>query len=240
MGTRLDVEVLRRGSRGVFVDDLQQELNRKLRPTPNLKVDGIFGGGTDRAVRAYQRQEWLVVDGVAGPCTWAAVKGWETYRIAHHVNLIPQPTGDTCWAAATGMLLGRRGPVPHGGGADTVGGLTNDSDTNDAQHTTMFAKAWGLTLVHGQSWTVDGFAQLMRGRGPLMLNILWDGHGYVTGEGSPGHMVVVSGIRGAGGDTDTTIRIHDPWPPGKGTIRSAIYGPFMRRYPTSTYQIFHR
>lgn len=37
--------------------------------------DGVFGGGTEAAVRAYQRSRGLSVDGVAGPNTFGALLG---------------------------------------------------------------------------------------------------------------------------------------------------------------------
>src|SRR5437763_17044247 len=39
----------------------------------NLTVDGIFGPGTDAAVRAFQQQTGLTVDGIVGPVTWPAL-----------------------------------------------------------------------------------------------------------------------------------------------------------------------
>lgn len=56
---------LRYGSRGDEVKRLQTLLNA------GLKVDGIFGVNTLNAVKAFQKETGLVVDGIVGPKTWA-------------------------------------------------------------------------------------------------------------------------------------------------------------------------
>ena len=61
--------VLRTGSQGGHVRTLQILLNRYDRA--RLTEDGIFGGGTEHAVRLYQRKRGLTVDGVVGQRTWA-------------------------------------------------------------------------------------------------------------------------------------------------------------------------
>lgn len=58
----------RRGSTGPEVKRIQQQLQQK--GYYNGPIDGIYGGGTESSVRAFQRAEELAVDGVVGPNTW--------------------------------------------------------------------------------------------------------------------------------------------------------------------------
>lgn len=60
--------VLRKGSRGEEVRELQQRLNASGYSCG--KVDGIFGQKTLEAVTAFQADRGLAVDGVAGEKTW--------------------------------------------------------------------------------------------------------------------------------------------------------------------------
>jgi len=62
---------VRLGSSGATVELLQRLLNEQT--SSALSVDGIFGTLTDRAVRAYQRANGLLVDGIVGPQTWTAL-----------------------------------------------------------------------------------------------------------------------------------------------------------------------
>jgi hypothetical protein len=58
---------LRRGARGEDVKILQRRLG--------IHDDGIFGPGTEAAVRSYQAAKGLFVDGVVGRNTWGALMG---------------------------------------------------------------------------------------------------------------------------------------------------------------------
>jgi peptidoglycan hydrolase-like protein with peptidoglycan-binding domain len=71
--------ILRLGSRGNSVRDLQQRL--LLAGHSPGPVDGIFGSQTDRAVRAYQRSRGLSVDGIVGPQTWGALASLNLPRL---------------------------------------------------------------------------------------------------------------------------------------------------------------
>lgn len=63
--------ILKKGSKGEYVYTLQRLLVSK---GYNPKgVDGIFGPGCDAAVRKFQKDNKLVVDGCVGPKTWGAL-----------------------------------------------------------------------------------------------------------------------------------------------------------------------
>ncbi|MBN2362135.1 MAG: SafA/ExsA family spore coat assembly protein, partial [Deltaproteobacteria bacterium] len=60
--------MLRYGSRGQAVSNLQSRLKELgFNPGP---IDGIFGPKTEAAVRAFQRNQGITVDGIVGPQTW--------------------------------------------------------------------------------------------------------------------------------------------------------------------------
>jgi peptidoglycan hydrolase-like protein with peptidoglycan-binding domain len=69
---RTDCGVLQYGASGPCVIKLQQLLNTF---GAGLTVDGQFGQGTNTAVRLFQRNHGLVVDGVVGPATKTALYG---------------------------------------------------------------------------------------------------------------------------------------------------------------------
>jgi hypothetical protein len=58
-------QVLKVGSRGPAVVALQEELG--------IPADGVFGKQTKRAVKRYQRNHGLEVDGIAGPATLSSL-----------------------------------------------------------------------------------------------------------------------------------------------------------------------
>jgi N-acetylmuramoyl-L-alanine amidase len=57
--------ILKKGSRGSQVRELQELLG--------LKVDGIFGPGTEKVVIEFQQKNGLKSDGVVGPKTWESL-----------------------------------------------------------------------------------------------------------------------------------------------------------------------
>lgn len=64
-------ETLRRGSRGELVKQVQTKL--KSWGYYSGAIDGIFGSGTESAVKAFQRKNGLTADGIVGKKTAAAL-----------------------------------------------------------------------------------------------------------------------------------------------------------------------
>jgi peptidoglycan hydrolase-like protein with peptidoglycan-binding domain len=62
--------VVRQGANGHPVRTLQDLLRARHH---SVTVDGVFGPLTDAAVRAFQGERQLAVDGVVGPNTWSAL-----------------------------------------------------------------------------------------------------------------------------------------------------------------------
>jgi peptidoglycan hydrolase-like protein with peptidoglycan-binding domain len=62
---------LRRGDSGPDVTYLQQRLQAN---GHQVSVDGIFGGGTEAEVKAFQRNRGLTADGIVGQNTWQALE----------------------------------------------------------------------------------------------------------------------------------------------------------------------
>ena len=68
---------LRRGDKGAYVTLAQTELIQKGYDCGSFGADGQFGAATEKAVRAFQRDHALTVDGVIGAKTWAALDAVE-------------------------------------------------------------------------------------------------------------------------------------------------------------------
>jgi putative chitinase len=62
-----DIGVLRKGCRGEGVKLMQEALG--------IGADGVFGPGTERALKEWQKGKGLTVDGIAGPATLGELLG---------------------------------------------------------------------------------------------------------------------------------------------------------------------
>ncbi len=147
-----------------------------------------------------------------------ALSAPESFDIRYQVQLIPQQTGVSCWAAGAAMVVGWRDrislPPYHIAGDigywkqyyDKNGGLPPDD-------TKMFA-AWGLVPESPQTYTLAGFKSLLEQYGPLWVAAAVPGP----------HIRVVTGISGDGSPDGTTLYINDPWEPGMKAFRESNKG----------------
>jgi hypothetical protein len=66
----IELSVLRKGNKGEQVKTLQRLLNAF---GANLDVDGSFGGLTESALKNYQKNNSLQVDGICGEKSWTSL-----------------------------------------------------------------------------------------------------------------------------------------------------------------------
>lgn len=159
--------LVRAGSRGKAVTDLQNKL--KALGLYSYAVDGIYGPITEKAVRQFQKQKGLQVDGIAGPQTWAALNGVKADKPAQPKQNKTQPapkqtkpqsgkkepSAQTLRLAARGakvtelqQLLKKAGVFPY-----TVDGIFGKQTEAAVKH---FQMQQGLTvdgIVGPQTWT---------------------------------------------------------------------------------------
>ncbi|GAA6620338.1 peptidoglycan-binding domain-containing protein [Scytonema sp. NUACC26] len=65
--------ILRRGDKGAEVERLQGDLSYLGYDLGPAGVDGIFGEYTEKAVKAFQKDSNITVDGIVGPETGRAL-----------------------------------------------------------------------------------------------------------------------------------------------------------------------
>lgn len=69
-GSEVDTTILRRGDSGADVTFLQRKLISLGYPLPRFGADGTFGAETEAAVRQFQQEQRIRVDGIVGPETF--------------------------------------------------------------------------------------------------------------------------------------------------------------------------
>lgn len=83
--------LLVRGSKGDEVRDMQARLIEFGYSCGQYGADGVYGAGTESAVKAFQSQNGLTADGKCGPKTWAALDG---HPNAAPACPYPEPAGN--------------------------------------------------------------------------------------------------------------------------------------------------
>lgn len=153
------------------------------------------------------------------------------------VELVAQPTGVSCWAAAAAMVVGWRDQIcitP-----DTIASLFG-ANTHQALYPRdhkALADALGLVAEPPQSYLVAAFRRMLEAKGPLWVGIRTD-DGW-------NHAVVVTGLYGDGSPDGTFVRVNDPWgrapgapttpgshnpTPGRGSRYTLTFQEFAKEY----------
>lgn len=216
---------LKQGDRGSAVWLVQQALidlgySMPVSVKKNLgSPDGIFGGETLAAVRAFQSACKLSPDGIAGKNTLAQLDlrlaGQPPVGVRYDVPLIPQNHKMGCWAAGISMLIGWKDgksvtPLTVARRCAHESQLETGLDAED--HGPL--DTWGLEVAPAQTYTVQGFYNLLEVRGPL----------WVAAKVGGAHIRVVTGIHVGTTAGDTVVFINDPWEVGMATFRSSNRG----------------
>jgi Papain-like cysteine protease AvrRpt2 len=130
----------------------------------------------------------------------------DTLDILYDVEMVPQTTGMSCWAAAAAMVVGWRDEVrlnPN----DIAAGIGYWAQYSNGglppSDTTMFAY-WGLYTEPIRAYSVQILATLLWEYGPIWV---------ATAELGP-HIRVIRGIHGDGTPDGTVLYINDPWQRG--------------------------
>lgn len=138
------------------------------------------------------------------------------------VQLVPQPTSMSCWAAAASMVVGWReqmsiNPAEIARGSGFWSAYANGLFPSNRDD---LANAWGLVKEPPQNYTVEGWRTLIENNGPLWVGVAVPS----------GHAVVVHGIYGDGTTEGTYVRVKDPWPVNQGSEYVRRLSDFVTEY----------
>jgi hypothetical protein len=141
--------------------------------------------------------------------------------IDYQVELVPQPTEASCWAAALAMITSFRDQASYS--ADEVASRANmdikrSYGWNDIRSA---VSTWQLKEA-GPTCAMPGYwAGLLQANGPL----------WVVEVGNPGtHAVVLVGMHGDGTPEGTSATLNNPWPPNQGAVQEKTFQDFDKDF----------
>lgn len=136
------------------------------------------------------------------------------------VDLVPQPTNVSCWAASLAMVVATRDGASTT--ADEVATKAGMSTTKGYNWTAIqgAVSTWGLAELAPMSAYPSYWAKQLKGNGPL----------WVVEVGAPYHAVVVGGMQGDGSAKGTKVKIYNPWPPNKGKVEDKGFLAFDKEF----------
>ena len=105
-----DKPTLRKGSSGVYVTLMQSELIQKGYDCGASGADGVFGSGTLSALKAFQQDHGLTVDGICGPKTWDALDNSPEIQVfTVHIPTLPLYKAEALVSQYSGAWMTKEG-----------------------------------------------------------------------------------------------------------------------------------
>ena len=105
LGLVVDAAVLRQGSKGSEVKEVQRRL--KQWGYYSGAVDGIFGAGTKKAVIAFQKKNGLTADGIVGKSTYKALGMNDSYNALNGSGSSSSSSGNSKYTSSDVYLLAK-------------------------------------------------------------------------------------------------------------------------------------
>lgn len=171
------------------------------------------------------RSHGLNVDYTAALAANQRARAFSAIDVRYNVQLVPQQTGMSCWAAGFAMIVGwaEQMSIDPSEIARATGYWAQYQSGLSPEDVTVM-NVWGFEPAPLQTLTVQGFADLLRSRGPLWV---------ASAEPGP-HIRVATGMQGDGTPDGTLVHINDPWEQGMTSFRPSNRG---SQY-TETYRQF--
>ncbi|MBM0744533.1 DUF4157 domain-containing protein [Phormidium sp. CLA17] len=155
------------------------------------------------------------LDALGIQCSGRKKAGQKSFDVRHKVQMVPQLTDMSCWAAAAAMIVGWRDKISINPlqVAARSGYWNQYEEGYNCDDPTIFS-VWGLIPESPQTYTVDDFREMLKTNGPLfMIGAMGDGV----------HVRVVTRMYGDGTVDGTMVSLNDPLPKGKGKVKSCTY-----------------
>lgn len=159
---------LARGSAGERVAALQDALNDE---GASLAEDGKFGRNTDAAVREFQADNGLKVDGRVGPATRAALNGGESAPAASASKGSSRSSNDS--GSSSSVLAAARSQI----GTPYRYGQSKPGSGFDCSGLTKYAYAQaGISLPHSASGQAAAGTRISQSQARPGDLVVWPGH----------------------------------------------------------------
>jgi len=168
----------------------------------------------------------------AGSATAADPTTATPVSIHYDVSLVPQPDDYTCWAASSSMVLSYWRDVaassssPYYTVQEIKDMVTNANPAYDVsaglkpEDTQPVGTILGLSFDAPMCYGVDGFASLLKDKGPIVFI-----RASMGGKGA--HAIAVIGLNGDGTPDGTTVETLNPSPVGVGDTQSPSFSSLM-------------